>query len=256
MTSRLTRLAGASALLLTAASGAANALDLSLSGNVAITTDYILRGISQTEERPALQGGFDAATDIGLYAGIWGSNVTYDKITDGASNANLEMDYYAGYTNTAFCEDCAYKIGLIYYQYFGDHTIDYFEVAGSYAFKGFTVGFYYSPEYLGNATTNAVGGDEVDYWYPYVNYSYALPWWDLSLGLHVGYATMSEEGVFEPNDDNYTDWSAGLSKVIKDVTFAVTYYDTNMDQLYQDFGGNGSYSDAGARVVFSASKAL
>ena len=248
MTSTFHRLAGASAFLL-AASGA-SALDLSLSGNVALTTDYILRGVSQTEERPAIQGGFDATTDIGLYAGIWMSNVNYDKATGGVSQANLETDYYGGYTGTLGCEDCTYKVGFIYYQYFGDHTFDYIEAAASYAFKGFTVGFYYAPEYLGNGTTNLVG-DEVEYWYPYLNYSYALPWWDLSLALHVAYTDMSEEGVYEPGEDNYTDWSVGLSKSIKDVTFGLTYYDTNMDNLW-----GGGFTDSGARLVFSASKAL
>ena len=246
MISRLTRFAGASALL-AAAVGTAHAADFS--GNVTIATDYILRGVSQTEERPAIQGGFDAAFDSGIYAGIWASNVNFDEATGGASNANAEMDYYGGYSGAIGCTDCTYKLGFVYYDYHGDPGLDYLELAGSLAFSGFTLGVYYSNEYLGEGTTDLIG-DEVEYWYPYLNYSYSLPW-DLTLGLHVGYSDMSEKGVYEPDGDSYTDWSVGLSKSYADITFGLTYYDTDLDNLY-----GGGFEDAGARLVFSAFKAL
>ena len=205
MISRLTRFAGASALL-AAAVGTAHAAEFS--GNVTIATDYILRGVSQTEERPAIQGGFDAAFDSGIYAGIWASNVNFDEATGGASNANAEMDYYGGYSGAIGCTDCTYKLGFVYYDYHGDPGLDYLELAGSLAFSGFTLGVYYSNEYLGDGTTDLIG-DEVEYWYPYLNYSYSLPW-DLTLGLHVGYSDMSEKGVYEPDGDSYTDiWRCG-----------------------------------------------
>jgi len=246
MISRLTRFAGASALL-AAAVGTAHAADFS--GNVTIATDYILRGVSQTEERPAIQGGFDAAFDSGIYAGIWASNVNFDEATGGASNANAEMDYYGGYSGSIGCTDCTYKLGFVYYDYHGDPGLDYLELTGSLAFSGFTLGVYYSNEYLGEGTTDLIG-DEVEYWYPYLNYSYSLPW-DLTLGLHVGYSDMSEKGVYEPDGDSYTDWSVGLSKSYADITFGLTYYDTDLDNLY-----GGGFEDAGARLVFSAFKAL
>ena len=246
MISRLTRFAGASALL-AAAVGTAHAAEFS--GNVTIATDYILRGVSQTEERPAIQGGFDAAFDSGIYAGIWASNVNFDEATGGASNANAEMDYYGGYSGAIGCTDCTYKLGFVYYDYHGDPGLDYLELAGSLAFSGFTLGVYYSNEYLGEGTTDLIG-DEVEYWYPYLNYSYSLPW-DLTLGLHVGYSDMSEKGVYEPDGDSYTDWSVGLSKSYADITFGLTYYDTDLDNLY-----GGGFEDAGARLVFSAFKAL
>jgi uncharacterized protein (TIGR02001 family) len=246
MTSRLTLIAGASALMV-AASAATHAAEYS--ANVTVTSDYILRGVSQTEERPALQGGFDAAFDSGIYAGIWASNVNYDKATGGVSNANLEMDYYAGYGGTFGCTDCSYKVGFVYYDYHGDPGLDYIEAAVSIAYGGLTAGVYWSPEYLGEGTTDLIG-DEVEYWYPYVNYSHALPG-DFTLALHVGYTDMSETGVYEPGQDDYTDWSVGVSKSFADISFGVTYYDTNMDNLF-----GGGFEDAGSRLVLSASKAL
>ena len=61
-----------------------------VSANVSFATDYIWRGMTQTDG-PAISGGFDYETDGGFYAGIWGSNVNFN---DGAGS---ELDYYFGY---------------------------------------------------------------------------------------------------------------------------------------------------------------
>ena len=235
--------AGAAAL----AMGSMGAEAASYTGNVGVATDYVFRGISQTQERPAIQGGFDATFDSGIYAGIWASNVNF------GTDASTEMDYYGGYSGSFGCSSCSYKIGFIYYDYDGDPQFDYVEAAASVTYGGLTVGLNWSPEYLGDGTTDAIG-DEVEFWYPYANYSYALPWWDLSLALHVAGNIMSEDGVFEPEEDNYTEWSVGLSRTFKEmggITLGLTYWDTTVDDLW----GVGA-DDADGRVVFSASKAL
>ena len=61
-----------------------------VSANVAFTSDYVWRGMTQSDG-PAIQGGFDFEDESGFYAGIWGSNVNFN---DGAGS---ELDYYAGY---------------------------------------------------------------------------------------------------------------------------------------------------------------
>mgnify|MGYP001310130295 FL=1 len=61
-----------------------------VSANVAFTTDYVWRGMTQSDG-PAIQGGFDYEAEGGFYAGIWGSNVNFN---DGAGS---ELDYYFGY---------------------------------------------------------------------------------------------------------------------------------------------------------------
>lgn len=234
--------AGAAALVM----GSAGVHAASYTGNVAVATDYVFRGISQTQERPAIQGGFDATFDSGIYAGIWASNVNF------GTDASTEMDYYGGYAGTFGCSACSYKIGFIYYDYDGDPQFDYVEAAASVTYGGLTVGLNYSPEYLGDGTTDAVG-DEVEFYYPYANYSYALPA-DFTLALHVAMNIMSEDGVFEPDEDEYTEWSVGVSRTFEEIggiTLGLTYWDTTVDDL---FGVDAD--DADARVVFSASKAL
>ena len=61
----------------------------SFSSNVGIFSQYVFRGITYSDERPALQGGFDYAHDNGLYAGIWGSTLEED---DNSGNS-LEVDF-------------------------------------------------------------------------------------------------------------------------------------------------------------------
>ena len=76
----------------------------------------------------------------------------------------------------------------------------------------------------------------------------------MSLALHVAGNIMSEDGLFEPDEDQYTEWSVGLSRTFKEIggiTLGLTYWDTTIDDL---FGVDAD--DADARVVFSASKAL
>ena len=66
----------------------------SVSANVSIASDYIWRGMTQTDGI-AVSGGFDYAADSGFYAGIWGSNVNFNDSTGSGNGA--EFDYYFGY---------------------------------------------------------------------------------------------------------------------------------------------------------------
>ena len=69
-------------------------------GSVALTSDYVFRGVSQTDGKPALQGGIEFASEGGFYAGAWGSNVSWlsDLSTTAAPiSSSLELDVYGGY---------------------------------------------------------------------------------------------------------------------------------------------------------------
>ena len=60
-----------------AAAPAAPEPDWTFSSNVGIFSQYVFRGISQTNERPAVQGGFDVSHKSGFYVGTWLSNVSW-----------------------------------------------------------------------------------------------------------------------------------------------------------------------------------
>ena len=71
------------------------------SASFGVTTDYVFRGVSQTDEDPTLQAGFTYTSPVGLYAGVWGSGVDFG---DGGPDA--EVDYLIGY---AFDDSSLYK---------------------------------------------------------------------------------------------------------------------------------------------------
>lgn len=60
-------------------------------GNLTLASEYLYRGIAQTRGRPALQGGFDYAHASGLYAGLWGSNISW--INDGTPGASASPSW-------------------------------------------------------------------------------------------------------------------------------------------------------------------
>ena len=91
-----------------------------VSANVAFASDYIWRGMTQSDG-PAMSGGFDYASDGGFYAGIWGSNVNFN---DGAGS---ELDYYAGYGFSV--GDVGVDIGYIAFDYPENQTgLDFEEI--------------------------------------------------------------------------------------------------------------------------------
>src|SRR5512147_61949 len=81
----------------------APASPFTVSSNVGITSNYIYRGIAQTSTNPAIQGGFDVAHSSGLYAGIWGSNVSWiaDSGAVATGSVTMELDTYFGYKGSA-----------------------------------------------------------------------------------------------------------------------------------------------------------
>lgn len=93
----------------------APASDWAFSSNVAFTSDYYVRGLSQNFHKPALQGGFDVEHSSGFSAGVWASNVSPNTFPD----ASLEIDYYAGYGGEFGETGIGYSAGLIAYTYPG-----------------------------------------------------------------------------------------------------------------------------------------
>src|ERR1039458_2833790 len=107
-----------------------------VTANVALVTNYLYRGISQTGAKPAIQGGFDYAHASGFYAGVWGSSISWlsDAYTAsananapaaanaGANNAGLELDTYFGFKNN-FATDYSYDVGFLRYNYPGTYAV-------------------------------------------------------------------------------------------------------------------------------------
>ena len=83
-----------------------------LSGNAALTTDYVWRGSTQTQGDPAMQAGFKVSGASGLYASAWGSNVKFAPGT----HANSELDFTIGW-GKRLDDDWAMDVNVLRYQY-------------------------------------------------------------------------------------------------------------------------------------------
>ena len=108
--------------------------------NVALTNDYVWRGMTQSNEEPAISGGFDIAADNGLYFGTWGSSIEF-----GGDSAAMELDYYFGFANETE-SGLSYDLGFISYTYPGDDDADFEEVflGLGYSFENISAGITFS----------------------------------------------------------------------------------------------------------------
>ena len=91
------------------------------SGNVSLTSDYVFRGISQTQEDPTFQASVDYAHISGFYAGIWGSGVDFTPeytLPEDEDDADIEIDYYVGF-GSDFNDTFGYDVSFVYYTYPG-----------------------------------------------------------------------------------------------------------------------------------------
>ena len=89
------------ALCGTAAQAAEPEPEHKLTGNIGLYSEYVFRGLSQTDGDPAIQGGFDYAHSSGLYLGTWASNVSWLKDFDAYSGGgSMEWDFYGGFKGT------------------------------------------------------------------------------------------------------------------------------------------------------------
>jgi uncharacterized protein (TIGR02001 family) len=134
-----------------------------------VVSDYIWRGQSQTWGNPAVQFGIEADHASGFYAGFWGSNVSSHWLP----NANLEMDFSAGFRNT-FMDDFKYDIGAVYVYYpdgnfnkspasavfnYKSNKLDTLELYASLGWKWFALKGGINPtEFYGWDTTNSLEG--------------------------------------------------------------------------------------------------
>ncbi|MFH0934882.1 MAG: TorF family putative porin, partial [Pseudomonadota bacterium] len=116
----------------------AMAEDLTFSSNVTLTSNYLYRGISQTGNKAAIQGGFDLAHASGVYAGAWASSISWlSDAGTGIANAGTEIDTYVGYAGAA--GDIGYDVGFLRYNYPGDYggnlSADTNELYGKVSYK-------------------------------------------------------------------------------------------------------------------------
>lgn len=208
-------------------------------GNIGLFSQYIFRGLTLTNEEPALQGGFDYAHASGFYVGTWGSNIS--RLRDfGAysSGGSLEWDIYGGYKGTIGKTDFGYDVGLLYYWYPGDVTpgsakADTLEVYGALSWKWLSAKLSYAISDKVFGVRNADGTYYLDF-----TASYPVPNTKLTVIGHYGMQEFNgSTGAFD-NDANasYKDWTLGVSYSLpKDFTVGAYYTDTSTTAAQKAF---------------------
>ena len=206
--------------------------EVALDGNVTITSDYVFRGVSQTDENPSIQGGFDISGDL-LYAGVWGSNANYD----GASG---EFDVYLGLTKDF--GPISMDFGVVHYDYPGNSSLNTEDVYLISGFKSFELGIYQTTSADWFGVDNAAGTQ-----YVYGAYTLALNE-TISAGFSYGQTIMSGDG----NDtSDYTDTKTSIAFPLFGTDIELAYTTTSWDTPASDPG-----AIADSRFIVSVSKAL
>jgi uncharacterized protein (TIGR02001 family) len=205
-----------------------------IEGNVALSTDYVFRGFSQSNENPAISGGFDYGFDSGFYVGTWASSIDFTTVN---ADVSTEIDLYAGYAFD-LTDSLSLDLSAIYFMYPDDtKALNYEEYIASFGFGDASFGVVYSPDYI-NADTDALAFE--------AGYSLGLAE-GISLDLGVGYLKVDDETKLSyDGKDDYTYYSAGITVPFGGVDLSLVGYGTNVD----------TDKLADERVVFSISKSF
>jgi len=247
---------------------AADAPEVSpITANVTVVNDYRYRGISQSNFKPAIQGGFDYAHESGFYVGNWNSSISWigDSYSATGSNAAfnnsktnvsapIEMDFYAGFKKELIGEGFASDLGFLQYYYptsgipntngatANPNTSEIY-AAQNYTFgpvTGFVKVSYAVSTLFG--TANSTGS-----YYPDLTVNYDTGIWGLALNGHIGYQYVAGnvptqnlttlqlpvKSLSNSTAYSYTDWKLGVTKDFGGgLSGALAYVGTNAATIY------------------------
>ncbi len=185
--------------------------DSGFNWNAAATSEYMFRGISQTDDHPAIQAGAGYSWSNGLYIGAWASNVDFGEDTD------AEVDTFVGW-NGDVSDTVNLDVQLVRYNYVGEPDgVDYAynELIGKATFaENYSVTLGYTNDFLASETDSfygAIGGS-----------------WDvgkdINLTAGLGYTTVDED---LSSEDGYVDYSIGVNRDFGPVNIGLGYIGTD-----------------------------
>lgn len=200
-------------------------------------SDYIFRGLSYTEGRPALQNYTEFDYSI-FYAAIWASRVDYLEVY-----GPWEFDVFLGARPVT--GPITWDVGVWYYMYgsqdysLGSDDLDYVELklgASIAPVKNMTLSLtgYYTPDQdLAVVETKTIEGAV----------SYELPKAGIftpTVGGVLGWAGSGADG-FWLGEKDYWYWNTGVKLSVEKFFMDLRYWDTTID-----------HESADARFVFTA----
>ncbi|MGR6329186.1 TorF family putative porin [Sphingomonas sp. XXL09] len=252
---------------------------VTVSGSAAIVSDYRFRGVSQSDDHPAVQAGITVAHASGLYVGTWASNLAGWGTFGGA---NMELDLIGGY-KTKVSPTGTLDVGLTWYVYPGganktDFAEPYAKLSGTIGPASLLAGVAYAPKqqaigkWYDTGASAAAGvydhpGAKGDNLYLWGDGAYAIAGTPFTAKAHVGHS-WGQNGL-GPNatavtpTGSYWDWSLGADTTYRNLTLGLAWVDTDISQrrsayLQPSFskGQDGSGSIAGSRLLVSLTAAF
>lgn len=209
---------------------------ITINGGVTLASDYRLRGVSQSDTKPTLQGTLTVSHKSGIYVGLFASNPAGWGTFGGP---NLELDVIGGFKHKLGPGTA--DVGLTWYNYPGGATLtDYVEFYGKYTGQlgpaSITGSAYYAPPQLalGNwsNTPRSRPGDREDNIYVAGDAAIGIPKTPFTLKAHIGHSWgnpgLGPNGTSVTPTGSYTDWSLGTDVTYRMLTFNVSYVDTDI----------------------------
>ena len=189
--------------------------DWSLTGNIALTSDYMFRGYTQTDADPAIQGGFDVNHSSGFFAGVWASNVESDpKAPVNYDGANVEIDVYFGWKGKITDSGLELTARALRFMYpgtdYNDNNSNEYGLILNYDFTTVAVNgsINYSDDYFGTG--------KAWYWDGGID----IPVGPTKISLHAGRSDYDEGG-------DYTDYSVAISGELVGLGLSLSYIGTD-----------------------------
>lgn len=204
----------ASGLLLTTLLGstaiqAAQQEDHELFANIGLASNYIWRGVTQTSDQAAIQGGIDYQYKNGIYAGTWVSNVDFGA-------AGYEQDWYVGYSFKT--DPVTWDVGYMLYTYPTLDDLNFGELYAHVTWEFLTGGLAFTTNADDGPASEADSGDL----YFYINGEWIMK--GLGVGGTLGHYSRDRAGV-----ENYNHIQLYLSK--DDFKFALDKNDLDAGNL-------------------------
>jgi len=222
-----------------------------LTGNMAIVSDYRFRGISQSFVQPAIQGGIDYSHSSGFYLGNWNSSVSGLSYNNGAG---IEMDFYGGFKKGF--GDFTFDIGLLQYYYpkgvtaTGGEKFDTLEAYLGVGWKWLSAKYsvaltdYFGVNSISSGTTN---GDSEGSDYFELNASYEIAP-KLTLLGHFGIQSVKNYGALD-----YNDYKVGVTYDLNGWILGAAYIGTDADETIYVVNGKEIGKDT---IVLSIGKSF
>jgi uncharacterized protein (TIGR02001 family) len=172
--------------------------------NAAMGSNYVWRGLTQTENEAAISGGIDYASESGFYVGTWASNVNYGA----GDEFSFEHDVYGGYAWES--GDMSFDVGYLYYNYDKDGKFDFGEIYGSVGIGAFSA----TLSVLANTEADEAPGQDFGFGEAtYLSLDYAIPVGEngTEMAFHIGRHAGDFVEAFNGVPDTYIDYGVTFS---------------------------------------------